>query len=54
MHRWIKDRQKFTIMMSVCGIYVVTIGLALSYRSASFAPWFVVPLSLLHLLPQSL
>ena len=49
MHRWIKDRQKFTIMVSVCGTYAVTIGLALSYRHTSWAPWFVVPLSLLHL-----
>jgi len=49
MQRWIKDRQKFTIMVSVCGIYAVTIGFALSYRHASFAAWFVVPLSLLHL-----
>jgi fatty acid desaturase len=49
MHRWIKDRQKFTIMVSLCGIYAVTIGLALSYRHTSLAPWFVVPLSLLHL-----
>jgi fatty acid desaturase len=49
MHAWIKDRQKCTIMVSTCVLYAVTISLALTYRQARFAPWLVVPLSLLHL-----
>ncbi len=49
MHAWIKDRQKFTVMMSVIVLYIMTISLALFNRHASFAPWFVIPLSLLHL-----
>jgi fatty acid desaturase len=49
MHAWIKDRQKFTIMVSACVLYVVTISLALTYRQARFTPWLVIPLSLLHL-----
>ncbi|GIX47645.1 MAG: hypothetical protein KatS3mg131_1856 [Candidatus Tectimicrobiota bacterium] len=49
MHAWIKDRQKFTIMLVTLGLYALTIGLALGFRHARFAPWLVVPLSLLHL-----
>lgn len=49
MHAWVKDRQKFAILAVTMGIYVVTISLALRYRQASFTPWLVVPLSLLHL-----
>ena len=49
MHTMIKDRQKFTIMMIIFGLYGATMGGALSYWHASFAPWFIVPLSLLHL-----
>jgi fatty acid desaturase len=49
MHAWIKDRQKFTAMACTFVIYVITISLALTYRRSSFAPWFIIPLSLLHL-----
>ena len=49
MHAWIKDRQKFRIMLSTIGLYIVTITLALVWRNASFAAWFLVPLSILHL-----
>ncbi len=49
MSAWIKDRQKFTVMTVTLGLYGVTLGLALTYRQSAFAPWFVVPLSLLHL-----
>ena len=49
MHAWIKDRQKFRIMLSTIGLYIVTITLALVWRHASFAAWFLVPLSILHL-----
>lgn len=49
MHAWVKDRQKFTILMSTLGLYLVTIALALSFQEASFAAWFLVPLSILHL-----
>jgi fatty acid desaturase len=49
MHAWIKDRQKFTILLGTCVLYVVTISIALTYRQARFAPWLIVPLSLLHL-----
>jgi omega-6 fatty acid desaturase (delta-12 desaturase) len=45
----IKDRQKFTIMVVTLGLYGITMGLALSYRHSHFAPWFIVPLSLIHL-----
>lgn len=48
MRTIIKDRQKFTIMVITLGLYGVTIGLALSYRHNSFAPWLIVPLSLIH------
>jgi fatty acid desaturase len=46
---WLKDRQKFTIMASTIGLYSLTISLAIVYRQAAFAPWFLVPLSILHL-----
>ena len=49
MHVWVKDRQKFTILINTLGLYLVTLTLALSFREASFAAWFLVPLSLLHL-----
>ena len=49
MHSWIKNRQKFTIMVSICALYVVTISLAIGYRHASVTPWLILPLSLLHL-----
>ena len=49
MHVRIKDRQKFTVMVSTCVLYLVTISLALTYRHANFALWFLVPLSILHL-----
>jgi fatty acid desaturase len=49
MHTWIKDRQKFTVMVSTLGLYVVTISMALALQHTSFAPWCIVPLSLLHL-----
>ena len=49
MHAWIKDRQKFRILLSTIGLYIVTITLALVWRNASFAAWFLVPLSILHL-----
>lgn len=49
MHAWIKDRQKFTAMICTFMLYVITISLALAYQQASFAPWFILPLSLLHL-----
>ena len=49
MRAWIKDVQKFRIMMSVVVLYVVTISLALLNRDTSWAPWFLIPLSLLHL-----
>ena len=49
MHAWIKDQQKFRIMLSTIGLYIVTITLALLWRHASFAVWFLVPLSILHL-----
>jgi fatty acid desaturase len=49
MSVWIKDRQKFTIMMSTLSLYIVTIALALWYRQTPLVLWFVVPLSILHL-----
>jgi fatty acid desaturase len=49
MHAWIKDRQKFTVLLSTCVLYAVTIGLALTYRQARLTPWLIVPLSLCHL-----
>src|SRR5262249_9257610 len=49
MHVWVKDRQKFTILISTLGLYLVTITLALLFQEASFVAWFLVPLSLLHL-----
>src|SRR5919197_633525 len=36
-------------MVSTIGLYIVTITLALIWRNASFATWFLVPLSILHL-----
>jgi fatty acid desaturase len=49
MHAWLKDSQKFLIMVSTCVFYVITISLALTYRQARFTPWLIVPLSLCHL-----
>ena len=49
MHTYIKDRQKFVIMLVTLSLYVVTLGMALSWRHTRLAPWFVLPLSLLHL-----
>lgn len=49
MRAWIKDVQKFRVMMSVVVLYLVTLSLALLNRDASWAPWFLIPLSLLHL-----
>jgi fatty acid desaturase len=49
MHSWIKDRLKFTILVSICALYVVTISLAIGYQHTPFAPWLILPLSLLHL-----
>lgn len=49
MDAWIKDRQKFTIMMSTIGLYIVTVALALAYRHSSLVYWFLVPLSVQHL-----
>jgi fatty acid desaturase len=49
MHAWIKDRQKLTVMMSTCVLYVVTMALALTYRQSGLTPWFIILLSLLHL-----
>ncbi len=49
MHAWIKDRQKFRVMMGTCVLYIVTISLALLFRQTGFGPWLIVPLSLLHL-----
>ena len=48
MHTWIKDHQKFRIMVSTIGLYIVTMALALLWRDTSFAAWFLVPLSILH------
>ncbi len=49
MHLRIKDRQKCTILVTTCALYVLTMSLAIIYREARFALWFIVPLSLLHL-----
>lgn len=49
MHAWIKDRQKFTVMMCVIGLYVLTLSLAIMYRQARVTLWLIMPLSLLHL-----
>jgi fatty acid desaturase len=49
MRAWIKDVQKFRVMMSVMVLYMVTLSLALLNRDTSWAPWFLIPLSLLHL-----
>jgi len=49
MQTWIKDAQKFRVMVGTCVLYLITISLTLTYRHAPFAMWFVVPLSLLHL-----
>jgi beta-carotene hydroxylase len=49
MHVWIKDRQKFTVMVSTCAIYMATISMAIAYRHTSVALWLILPLSLLHL-----
>jgi len=48
-HTMIKDRQKFTIMVTTLSLYAVTMALALWYRQTRLAPCFVVPLSLIHL-----
>jgi fatty acid desaturase len=49
MHSWIKDRQKFTVMVTTCTLYALTISLAIGYRHTSAALWLMLPLSLLHL-----
>jgi fatty acid desaturase len=49
MDVWIKDRQKFMILIGTLGLYAVTISLAVCYRHTPSAPWFVLPLSFLHL-----
>ena len=35
MRAWIKDHQKFRIMLSTIGLYIVTLTLALTWRDAS-------------------
>lgn len=49
MHVGIKDRQKFTIVLSVIGLYIVTISLATINLDSAYTAWVLIPLSLLHL-----
>jgi len=49
MHAWLKDAQKFRIMVSTIGLYLMTVGLALIWRDTSLAAWLLIPLSILHL-----
>ena len=49
MHARIKDAQKFRILLSTTGLYVVTLTAALLWQDTNFASWFLAPLSILHL-----